>query len=83
MKEQIYEEGEYCEKCLGVENLGKWELGGSPATICSDCWDDKPGFKKWFLQELEEVLERSDEYEKISDGKWRRKPEKPNSAAVK
>jgi hypothetical protein len=77
---QIYEEGEYCDRCLGTEQLGSWNPGGKdidlPYTICQACWADQEGMEKWFVQELEDALASNpDEWEKLPDGKWRSKKE--------
>lgn len=76
--EQIFEEGEYCDKCLGIEQLGKWSPGPKDLdvtyTICQGCWNDQESFKEWFVQELEDALAAApDEWERLPDGKWRTK----------
>ncbi len=74
-QEQIYEAGEYCEKCLGVEKVGRWKMPNSETLgfdICQVCWDDAEGLKIWFTSELEETLAASGEYEKLPSGKWKR-----------
>lgn len=82
MAEQIYEEGEYCAICLGVENLGLWYLKGTDAegktepfslTICNPCYADKAALQMWLAKEMEKALERDPTMERLPDGRWKRK----------
>jgi hypothetical protein len=77
-REEIFEEGEYCDVCMGVENLGSWKPG-RPDTdieyaICAACWADQDKFHEWFVGQIEEALASNpDEWEKLPDGRWRNK----------
>lgn len=70
----ILEEGDYCEKCESMENLGTWQIGDSTemCTLCQSCYDDKAGFKAWLMVELEKALAESGKFEKLPSGKWQR-----------
>lgn len=65
----IFEEDDCCAKCGGTERVGKfWEI-----PICVPCFKDKATFKPWFMDQMEDVLRQSPEYEQSADGKWRKK----------
>lgn len=67
----VYEPGDYCEICLGVERLGTATFpGDAQFTICESCHSDEPKFKEWFVRELEEFLNESPDYVKTDDDKW-------------
>lgn len=76
---QIYEDGEYCVVCLGVEHLGQWHLKGTDAdgktepfdlTVCQACYDDKARLNAWLIAEMEAALEADPTMERLPDGKW-------------
>jgi len=73
MSEQIYESGEYCVVCLGVDNLGRWGDANSPIIVCTPCYEDTSKFKAWIMREMEEGLAADPEMEKLPNGKWKRK----------
>jgi hypothetical protein len=79
---EIYEDGEYCAVCLGVNGLGQWHLIGTDAagktepfdlTVCQKCYDDKPKLKKWLVAEMEAALEADPTMERMPDGRWKPK----------
>lgn len=84
----IYEEGEVCDVCGGIENLGSWGFPKDhPAmatldpdeephlwTVCASCFDDKETFLNWLAKEFEDALASNpDEWERLPNGKWRDK----------
>lgn len=67
--EQIYEYGEYCEKCLGVENVGTF----CEIPLCAVCWkDDDKSLQDWFAGEVKKALIESGIYEELPGGKFKK-----------
>lgn len=66
---------EPCEKCGSRESVGRLMLPPDcDLAICKTCHDDRDNsLVDWFAKELEEAVAESGEYEKMADGKWRRK----------
>lgn len=66
--EPVYEEGEYCEVCGSVVNLGIWD---DHVTVCGICY--KGGkFEAWLVVELERALAASADFERLPNGGYRR-----------
>lgn len=82
-EDAVYEEDEYCAKCLSTADLGAWrgpddgDSEDAGMMVCQSCWDDQEGFKQWFLEQMMDYLDNSGEYVKLPNGQYRRK-ETPN-----
>lgn len=67
-----------CEKCGAKDDVWLFmkepEAGIEGIPICHWCHLDTEGFQEWLVQQCEEALEANpDEWEKLPDGKWRKK----------
>lgn len=74
---QILEAGEYCEKCLGEDELFRYAIPGSAEgegfLLCGPCIDDRDTLVGWLAVEIEKELRESGDWEESADGRWKLK----------
>ena len=75
-EDAVFEDDEYCAKCLSMVDLGSWAGPGDDADggmmVCERCWSDQEGFKEWFCEQLMLALDNDENYKRLPDGTYRR-----------